>query len=282
MGTIAFLDSNQTSKGNIATTLSGLNVMIGLDEKTPEKTPEVLSRLMTSPERILVTGGGRGLGRAIALALAPPGRRIALMGRDRAALDATAGQLREQGAEPLVTPGDMAVAADRAAVTTTLDQRWGGLDWLVNNAGAGHRKPFLAHSQAEIDAVIAVNLTGLIQLTHALLPLLQRSAAGHIVNIASDIGRRPVANMVPYVAAKHGVVGFAHALRLELREQGIKVGVILPGRIDTNFNTRTESARPGPEARRPADVAAAVVTMLHQSPTAQLDELTLHPMGQDA
>lgn len=232
--------------------------------------------------RILITGGGRGLGRAIATALAAPGRRMALLGRQQADLERTAGELRALGVAPLVCVGDLTSAADRAALAATIDATWGGLDWLVNNAGLGFGKPFLEHTPDELDRVIAVNLTGLMQLTHTLLPLLLRSATPHIVNIASDIGRRPIGRLVPYVAAKHGVVGFSQALRLELRPQGVKVGVILPGAIDTGFNNRTEGSRPGPEALRPADVAAAVLTMLSQPPTAQIDELTLHPMGQDA
>lgn len=241
---------------------------------------------MTSPiaatARILVTGGGRGLGRAIALALAVPGRRIALMGRDRASLDATAGLLAERGVETLISVGDVSDAEARAAIAAVIDERWGGLDWLVNNAGFNHSKPFLEQTAGEIEEVITVNLTALLLLTHKLMPLLLRSAAPHIVNIASDIGRRPVGRVGPYVAAKHGVVGFSHALRLELRERGCKVGVILPGRIDTGFGEHEEGSRPGPEALRPADVAAAVVTLLHQPPTAQIDELVIHPMGQDA
>lgn len=232
--------------------------------------------------RILVTGGGRGLGRALALALASSGRRIALMGRNRAALDETAEHLAARGVECLIAVGDVSDAADRAAIAVALEERWGGLDWLINNAGLGYGKSFAEHTAEEIDRVLAVNLTGLMQLTHKLLPLILRSPCPHIVNVASDIGRRPIGRLVAYVAAKHGVVGFSHALRLELRPQGVKVGVVLPGAIDTGFNDRTEGSRPGPEALRPADVAAAVATMLHQPRTAQIDELILHPMGQDA
>lgn len=232
--------------------------------------------------RILVTGGGRGLGRAIAATLAAPGRRIALFGRNAPGLEASAERVAAAGAVPLAIVGDLAIAADRDRLVATIAADWGGLDWLVNNAGAGFGKPFRDHTPAEIEMVAGINLAAPMQLTHALLPLLDRSTAGHIVNIASDIGRRPVPNMVPYVAAKHGIVGFSHALRLELRPAGIKVGVILPGRIDTNFNNRVEGSRPGPEALRPTDVAAAVAAMLHQSPTAQIDEITIHPMGQDA
>jgi 3-oxoacyl-[acyl-carrier protein] reductase len=235
---------------------------------------------LAATTRILVTGGGRGLGRAIALALAAPGRRIAILGRNRDGLDQTAQALLASGAEPMLILGDLTSGDDRAAAVRGIDAAWGGLDILVNNAGAGAYKPFLAHASAEIEAIIAVNLTGLIQLTHALLPSIERGEGGHIVNIASDVGRRPIANMAPYVAAKHGVVGFSHALRLELRPSGIKVGVILPGLIDTGFNDSVEGSKPG--VLRPADVAAAVVAMLSQPAGAQIDELTVHPMSQDA
>ncbi len=235
---------------------------------------------LAATTRILVTGGGRGLGRAIALALAAPGRRIALLGRNRDGLEQTAKALLAAGAEPMLILGDLTSSDDRAAAVRGVDAAWGGLDILVNNAGTGAYKPFLDHAPAEIEAIVAVNLTGLIQLTHAFLPLIERGEGGHIVNIASDVGRRPIAKMAPYVAAKHGVVGFSHALRLELRPHGIKVGVILPGLIDTGFNDSVEGSKPG--ALRPADVAAAVVAMLSQPAGAQIDELTVHPMSQDA
>ncbi|MEZ5865913.1 MAG: SDR family NAD(P)-dependent oxidoreductase [Geminicoccaceae bacterium] len=171
--------------------------------------------------RILVTGGGRGLGRAIATALAAPGRRIALLGRRQADLERTAGELRASGVEPLVHVGDLTSATDRAALAMAIDDAWGGLDWLVNNAGVGVGKPFLEHAPDDIERVIAVNLTGLVQLTHALLPLLLRAPAPHIVNIASDIGRRPIGRLVPYVAAKHGVVGFSQAAP-RARSRGVR------------------------------------------------------------
>jgi short-subunit dehydrogenase len=237
---------------------------------------------LAAASRILVTGGGRGLGRAIATTLAAPGRRIAILGRNRDGLELTARALFAAGAEALVIEGDLTAAGARATAAAAIDHAWGGLDILVNNAGAGAYKPFAAHHAAEIEVIVAVNLTGLIQLTHALLPLLERGDGGHIVNIASDVGRRPIANMAPYVAAKHGVVGFSHALRLELRPLGIKVGVVLPGIIDTGFNNQVEGSRPGAGALRPADVASAVLAMLSQPANAQIDELTVHPMGQDA
>lgn len=237
---------------------------------------------LAAASRILVTGGGRGLGRAIALGLTAPGRRVAVLGRNRDALERTAAELENAGAEALMIEGDLTRSGDRTEAVRVIADAWDGLDILVNNAGAGAYKPFLDHDPAEIEAIVALNLTGLIQLTHALLPLIERAGSGHIVNIASDVGRRSIANMAPYVATKHGVVGFSHALRLELRPRGIKVGLILPGLIDTGFNNSVEGSRPGDAALRPADVAAAVVAMVSQPVNAQVDELTVHPMGQDA
>jgi short-subunit dehydrogenase len=237
---------------------------------------------LAAAARILVTGGGRGLGRAIASGLAAPGRRIALLGRDRGGLERTAEELRTVGAEALVIEADLTRSGDRTAAARAIAEAWGGLDILVNNAGNGAYKPFLEHDPAEIEAMIALNLTGLVQLTHVLLPLIERAGGGHIVNIASDVGRRPIANMAPYVATKHGVVGFSHALCLELRPRGIKVGLVLPGLIDTGFNNGVEGSRPGDGALRPADIAAAVVSMLSQPAAVQIDEMTVHPMGQNA
>lgn len=233
---------------------------------------------MLEGKRALITGASRGIGRAIAAALDARGARVALIGRTTADLAETADQLSR---EPLICAGDITRRDDRMAARRAVRENWGGLDILINNAGIGAYKPFAEHSEEEIERFIAVNLTAPMLLTHELQDMLVE-AHGIIVNIASDVGRRPIANMAPYVAAKHGMLGLSHALRQELRPHGVRVCLLLPGATDSNFNDSIEGDRPGDDHLRTRDVADAVIVQLSQPAHVAIDELTIHAIGQDA
>jgi len=232
-------------------------------------------------QAVLLTGASRGLGRHTALRLARAGMRVALCARDRSALEGVAHEVEALGGEALVCPLDLRDAAQiDAAVTRTLDA-FGRIDVLINNAGLGWYKPFTEWTREEIDTVLSVNLAGLIHLTHAVLPHMLERGSGYLVNVASDIGRRVIPNMAAYVAAKHGVVGFSGALLREVKDRGIRVSVLLPGIIDTYFGGGEEGSRDPSWSLHPADVAAVIETLLRQPPGLVLDEVTLHPLGQE-
>jgi short-subunit dehydrogenase len=164
----------------------------------------------------------------------------------------------------------------------------GGVDVLVNNAGIGRYAPLAEHSEAELLQTVQVNLAAPMQLCLALLPALRDSArAGrrpHIVNIGSDLARRPLAHMAAYVATKHALAGFSHSLLRELKGEGIKVSLVNPGIIDTAFGGATEGSKPtaGDQdwALHPAALAALVLQLVAQPGNVVVDELTVHPLGQ--
>ncbi len=229
----------------------------------------------------LITGASRGLGRHTALRLARAGMRLALCARHRSDLERVAREVETLGGEALVCPLDVRdVRQIDAAVARTRDA-FGRIDVLINNAGLGWYKPFTEWTREEIDATLDVNLRGLIHLTHAVLPHMLECEHGYIVNVASDIGRRVIPNMAAYVAAKHGVVGFSGALLREVKDRGIRVSVLLPGIIDTYFGGGEEGTRDPSWSMAPEDVAAVIETMLRQPSGLVLDEVTLHPLGQD-
>ncbi|WP_457653274.1 SDR family oxidoreductase [Rhodocaloribacter sp.] len=232
-------------------------------------------------QAVLLTGASRGLGRHTALRLARAGMRLALCARDRSDLEGVAREVEALGGEALVCPLDVR-DAERidAAVARTLDA-FGRIDVLINNAGLGWYKPFTEWTREEIDTALDVNLRGLIHLTHAVLPYMLERGRGYVVNVASDVGRRVIPNMAAYVAAKHGVVGFSGALLREVKDRGIRVSVLLPGIIDTYFGGGEEGARDPSWSMHPADVAEVIHTLLRQPPGLVLDEVTLHPLGQD-
>lgn len=180
---------------------------------------------------VLVTGGGVGIGRAIVEAFAEAGARVMTIEHraDRAAA------LREALPAVQVVEGDVTVAADVAALAERVAAEFGKLDVLVNNVGdfltAG---PFEAMAEDDQDRVLATNLTQVIKVTHAMIPLLRKAAPGAgVISVTSIEAFRGIPNCVVYGAAKAGVTGFTQSLALELAPAGIRVNAIAPETTDT-------------------------------------------------
>ncbi len=227
-----------------------------------------------------ITGASRGLGRHIALRLAEAGMKLVIGARSADDLHSVADEVRERGADVHVLPFDAASPAATRQFVQQASAHFGGLDVLVYNAGSSTYKPLSEWSADEIDAVLDVNLRGLMHAAHEALPHL-KARRGQLLVVASDVGRRVIPNMAPYVAAKHGAVAFAGSLLREVRAEGVRVTSLLPGIIDTYFNGSTEGSRPETWALRPAHVAEVVYHALTQPPYVVLDEITVHPLEQD-
>jgi short-subunit dehydrogenase len=227
----------------------------------------------------LVTGASRGLGRHLVAQLAARGDRVIALARDAARLDALAAQCAPGQVLPL--PLDLADArAIRPALEATIAAA-GGIDGAINNAGIGEYKPFQAHAEDELLRILQVNLGAVMQICHVVLPHLRARGGGQIVNIGSDLGRRPLANMAAYVASKHGLLGLSLSLLREAKGDGIRVSLVNPGIIDTDFGGGTEGSRDPHGSLRPAAVARQVLAILDAPPELVIDEITLHPLGQD-
>lgn len=198
----------------------------------------------------LVTGASRGIGRAIALALATT-HRILAVGRDRARLDDLVREIAALGGEAEALVVDV---ADAEAVARVLGGR--ACDVLVNNAGVGVLKPLLELTPAEWHRMVDVNLNALFHVTRAVLPGMVARGAGHVVIIGSIAGRSAFVGGAGYATTKHAVMGFAENLMLEVRDAGVKVSVVSPGSVATEFSGRSEPKTGG--QLRAEDVAAAV------------------------
>lgn len=226
----------------------------------------------------IVTGASRGLGRAIALRLAQAGHHVLAAARDAAALRALADANEAQRIRPLMLDlADAAQIAPRIAAALSQVDELGG---VVNNAGIGCYKPFLQHSEAELAAILQVNLGAVMQVCHAVLPTLLRQGRGHIVNIGSDLGRRPLANMAAYVASKHGLTGFSHSLLREVKGSGLRVSLVNPGMIDSDFGGSPGGDRDERLHLKPAALAELIVQIIEQPASVLIDELSVHPLGQ--
>jgi len=222
---------------------------------------------------VIVTGAGRGIGRAVATELAGAGARLVLIARTIADLARVAEEIGEDRAT--VVAGDVTDEATAAAAVARA-QEWGGrLDAVVNNAGIGWRG---AIHEMPVDAwrrLMDVNLTGVFLFTREALPVMLAQQRGHIINIASGAGRLGMAQGAAYSASKFGVIGFTEAVGLEVRGSCVKVSVVEPGSVQTTFSENAE--RMG-WALRPEDVAQVVRAVLATGPNVWLREAFVTPL----
>jgi NAD(P)-dependent dehydrogenase (short-subunit alcohol dehydrogenase family) len=189
----------------------------------------------------LVTGGGRGIGRAIALALAHEGARIAVTARTTAELDEVVGTARSQGGQAVALGADL---SDREAARRLLPrvaEALGPVEILVNNAGVGssaNPKPLAEFDDDFWELSLTVNLTAPYLLCKAALPAMRSKRWGRIINVASINGKIPTLHAAAYIASKHGLLGLTRALALEVAREGVTVNAICPGPVHTVMNDR--------------------------------------------
>ena len=181
----------------------------------------------------LVTGGGRGIGRAIARALAGPDTLVAVASRTGAELQATVGELQKLGGKALAIEIDVADERSVAGGISKLRAASPRLDVVVNNAGIGGGEPIEGSDVARWRRMIDVNLTGMYLVTREALPLM--GDGGRVINQSSVLGRFGVPGYTAYCASKHGVIGFTRALALELAPRQITVNALCPGWVDTEM-----------------------------------------------
>ncbi len=182
---------------------------------------------------VVVTGGGRGIGRAIALAFASPGAHIVITSRTTTELDATAAEIRAAGAQATTITMDVSDEASVAQGFGSLHGLVKQVHVLINNAGVGGGEVVVGSDVARWRRTIDTNLTGMYLVTRQLLPLMAEH--GRIVNLSSVLGRFGVPGYTAYCAAKHGVIGFTRALALETLKKRITVNAIAPGWVDTDM-----------------------------------------------
>lgn len=226
---------------------------------------------------VLVSGGGSGLGKAIAYQFGRLGAKLVICGRKPEALERTAQGMGRLGIDCLVRPMTIRDPEQVAALFDAAWNRYGRLDVLVNNAGwAPARRPLVKISGAEQDRMLAVNLRAPIALTRLAAAQMLKQGAGTIINVASTAGLRSPAMEAIYAAAKAGLIAFTRACFAELRQGGVRVCVVIPGLVDTGLippNKHLERAL----MLKPGDIAGAVSQILAASPGACPVEIVVEP-----
>jgi 3-oxoacyl-[acyl-carrier protein] reductase len=224
----------------------------------------------------LVTGGSRGIGRAIAQRLASLGASVAICGRDRAALSATSEALGKSGRPVFSEVADVTVAEDVAGLVARSEAALGPIQILVNNAGIGVFG--LAHekTEADWDRVLDTNLKSVFLVSRAVVPSMIRRGGGDIINISSLAGKNTFAGGGIYCASKWGVIGLSGCMGEDLRDHGIRVSVICPGSVATEFSGR--GPKDASKVLSPEDVAHVVETIVTQGPQSFISEIHLRPL----
>jgi short-subunit dehydrogenase len=221
----------------------------------------------------LVTGAGRGIGKAIAVSLAKSGCRLILAARTREQLDDVAKTI---GNEAVVIPTDLTRDDELDRLVEQSSKTWGSVDILINNAGWGKRAPVIRANVEDWDQTLRLNLRAPMILAQKLVPGMIAKGEGAVINIGSVSGKSGEANGAAYSASKFGLIGFTQSLYEEVREYGIKVAVILPGYVDTPMIPPVKNLDRS-KMIQAADVAQAVLYILNAPSTSCPVEITIRP-----
>ncbi|NUH66445.1 SDR family oxidoreductase [Sulfitobacter sp. S0837] len=228
-------------------------------------------------KRILVTGGSDGIGKHICLKLAATGARLAILGRNAERLEAVAEACKEAGApEALPLTCDLQDPAAIAEVASQVLESFGGLDILINNAGIWHKAgPLDTIAPEMLQATVQTNLTGLMQMTQAVLPALRENDEAIVLNVVSKSGVVAQAGQSVYTATKYGVRGFTEVLKADEAETGVRVGGLYQSGTNTEMFAKAGEDVPNHIFTEPDDLADVVVFVLSRPPKLWIHDIRI-------
>jgi 3-oxoacyl-[acyl-carrier protein] reductase len=224
----------------------------------------------------VVTGAGRGIGAAVARQLAVLGANVALCGRTQSTLQQTADSISESGGKTEIVPCDVTVLHQLQHAAARIQSTLGRVDILINNAGiAGPMGPLHDLPPDEWERILNTNLRSVYFAIRSFAPLMIRAQSGHIINISSLAGKNPLAYGAAYAASKWGLNGLTYSIAEELRQHKIRVSVLCPGSVDTEFGPHEGKDRA--KMLQPDDVAHAVIMLVTQAPQSFMSEVLMRP-----
>lgn len=221
----------------------------------------------------VVTGGTRGIGRAIAERLSREGARVAICGRRQKSVDEALASLASTG-EAFGMAADVSKRDEVREFISNVERKFGAIHILINNAGAG-----VFHSVADLtpedwDRLIGLNLSGVFYCCHEVLPIFRRLQGGDVINISSLAGKNAFAGGAAYNASKFGLNGFSEAMMLDHRHEGVRVSYIMPGSVNTEFG----GGSGGSDWKiAPEDIAEVVVSLLRMPRRTTISRVEIRP-----
>ncbi|MEO7719346.1 MAG: SDR family oxidoreductase [Capsulimonas sp.] len=231
----------------------------------------------------IITGASAGIGQASALALAGEGAKLVMTARRQERLEQLVEDVKAAGGDAVFVVGDAREEETAVKTVETAQKHFGRLDILINNAGVGNYKNLVDTSADEYDEMMDSNVRSTFLFTRHAVPVMREQKSGNILMISSMAGRYGFPGEAVYCATKFAQVGFAQALDNELRKDGIKVGIICPGGVKTEFalgKGRTDDSVRESGMLEPEDVAGAVLLACTQSPGSRIIEIRMRTMDE--
>ncbi|NIP57965.1 MAG: SDR family oxidoreductase [Gemmatimonadetes bacterium] len=226
----------------------------------------------------IVTGGTKGIGRAVAESILDAGADVVISSRTGEEVGRVAAELQGRGGGELLGRScDVREPEECRALVDAAVERFGRLDILVNNAGVGRFAPVPEMSVDDWRVQIDTNLSGVFYCSKAALPHLSETGDGWIVNVGSLAGKNPFSGGAAYNASKFGLVGLTEAMMLDVRHDDVRVSLVMPGSVDTWFNDRDPANSPRAWAQKPEDVALAVLGLFDQPLRTHVSRIEMRP-----
>lgn len=217
---------------------------------------DIVSIMARGQNRVLITGGGGGLGRAMARLFARIGNQVVVVSRNTSSLEAVVAEITAEGGYAFALPCDVARKEQVEWLATKVQAQLGPVEVLINNAGIAPAVSFVEMPDSLWDEVIRVNLTGTYNCCKVFLPQMIGSRWGRIINIASTAARVAYSHVSAYASSKHGVLGLTRSLALESAKWGVTVNAICPGYLDTELTRKGAEAMAQKTGKTPSEVLA--------------------------
>jgi NADP-dependent 3-hydroxy acid dehydrogenase YdfG len=230
---------------------------------------------------IILTGASKGIGRALALECAKQKANLSLIARSEIELKELQAEIEIIGSKSLIFVGSV---ADEKIVTEAVQQTiatFGGIDFMINNAGFGIFKQVENITLEEWESVYETNVKGTFMFSKAVLPSMKAAGSGHIINIASDVAKRVFDGGSLYCSSKYAQDAFSMALRKEVRRHGIKVSVVYSGLVDTMFHEDPQGDEKHNDWLKDVNMVESITFIMNQPKHVVIDELMIHPLSQE-
>ena len=223
----------------------------------------------------VITGGGRGIGRSVALVFAQEGANLVLASRTPTEIDGVCEEVNSLGVQCIAVPTDITIKSEVENLMARAIRTFGQVDILVNNAGVAIHNPIESIREEDWDLTMAVNLKGVFLCTQAVFQLMCDNGSGYILNISSVSGKMGHRNGGAYCASKFAVNGFTETIAAEGKQFGVKAAVVCPGPVDTRMRRENHPDDDPEKLTQPEEVAELVLFLVTQSPTAHTMETVI-------